>query len=111
MPDLTPAAELRAASAKLRSAALSAQEASPTPWTPDDPMDPELRWIALMHPGMGPLLAKLLDDAARSYDAAAIAAGRVWPLPCDESEAFIRQQTPTAALAVARAVNTPTEET
>lgn len=63
-----------------------------------------------MDPGMGPLLADWLDDAARTCDATVTAAGRVWPLPCDEAEAFVQEQAPLSALAVARAINTKTKE-
>lgn len=113
MPDLTPAAELRAASATLKAAALSAQEAIPTPWTPDDPMDPELRWIALMDPAMGPPLAEWLEYMARRYENRLKVAAVVWSDALDRSDAdrfADKVDGGTHALAVARSINTPTEE-
>lgn len=132
MPDLTPAAELRAAAARLRQLAA---DTSPGPWplaydtcctTEDcphapwvsgvgplthvesdhgeDAMSAAVHWIAAMHPGVGVALADWLDDAARGCDATVVAARRVWPLDCDESEAFIQEQAPARALAVARAL-------
>jgi hypothetical protein len=131
MPDLTPAAELRAAAARLRY--LLHSDGMPEPvqqarWQ----LDPERMgsitavgetrpiaqafwggvgdYMIAMQPAVGAALADWLDDAARSCDATVIAAKHVWPLGSDESEAFIREQTPTHALAVARSLNTPTEE-
>jgi hypothetical protein len=95
MPDLTPAAELRAAAATLKAAALGAQEASPTPWTPGDPTDPQLRWIALMDPDMGPLIAQVFDR---------------WAWLVDLDPIFLDRVGGPETLAVARSLNTPTEE-
>jgi hypothetical protein len=63
-----------------------------------------------MPDGVGPLLADWLEQAARTCDATVVAAARVWSLPCDESEAFIQEQAPHTALALARKINAKTEE-
>lgn len=121
MPDLTPAAEIRAAAALVRSHAEAASADAGTPWT-SHPRRPEQadsvadirstpfkmllhgaapygrgpfvtgpvgRWIALVDPAVGLLLAAWLDSAAE--DAEQIGADH-------------------HALALARAINTPTEE-
>jgi len=109
MPD-TPADTLRAAAARIREHATDALHASPLPWAiktsgyygngaivaanrdivadrsdvePGEAID--LPYIALMHPGVGKLIADWLESAARTWE-------------------FVTYSNRDAALAVARAV-------
>ncbi|MFE7233871.1 hypothetical protein ACFVAF_25040 [Streptomyces sp. NPDC057596] len=127
---LTPADELRAAAAKLRSLTTDATEG---PWHGEDP---NTRWgdaydhqlvgggkilatfnsdyngplnadyVAAMHPGVGVVLAQLLDYGVRSYEASLEAARRVWgDTHDDERRRFTEEQSGLPELlAVARAV-------
>jgi len=118
MPDLTPAAELRAAAERLREHVgylhLSdvrgpwSVHAGPSGYpqsvnnvgvpihvcsTYTDPKAPPVmaNYIALMHPGVGRAIADWLEQTARALE-------------------YWRTAIPDAALAVARSLNTPTEE-
>jgi hypothetical protein len=114
MPDLTPAAELRAAAERLRQAATAA---TPGPWhvtvcgpndddayvvSPSRPVviaeEPagaggqrDAAFIAAMHPGVALALAEWLEQTVRALE-------------------YWRTAIPDEALAVARSLNTPTEE-
>jgi hypothetical protein len=120
MPDLTPAAELRAAAERLRQAATTA---TPGPWhvtvcgpndddayvvSPSRPVviaeepagaggQQDAAFIAAMHPGVGLALADWLDAVSSDIG--------------DHSECLGKARCELAsALAVARSINTPTEE-
>jgi hypothetical protein len=132
MPDTTPADELRAAAALLRTHATTAHRSSPAPWTvtdeyvvrcadgmivadrsgTDHPAErADLPYIAAMDPGVGRALADWLDAAAVGYDATVTGAASVWTDPADaaERDAWVARQTDQHALAVARQVlGTPT---
>ncbi|WKD36536.1 hypothetical protein [Streptomyces xanthophaeus] len=118
---MTPADELRAAADKLRTLST---EASEPPWTVNQwgnvesadfaeaaevwPLQAKpganADYIAAMHPGVGAALAELLEDHAKSCDAAEMAANQVFVNEPAERERFIARQTNPRALAVARQI-------
>ncbi|MFJ2110570.1 hypothetical protein ACIOEX_01355 [Streptomyces sp. NPDC087850] len=70
------------------------------------------RYIAAMHPAVGAALADWLNAGARAHDAAVKGAAGIWPDAHEtaERDAWIAGQTDRPALAVARAILTPSGE-
>lgn len=73
-------------------------------------IEDDAAWSLLMHPGVGEPLAEWLDAEAKRWDAAVVAAERVWPSSLDDADdaqdrrKWLDGRINPAALAVARAL-------